>query len=243
MKKKLRQKIRSGILFASFLLFPVYISYLSPVMILGGAYEGIITGSFVLFGLMFLSGLVLGRGWCGWLCPASGLQEACEPFREKKAKTGVGNVIRWVVWVVWIGMIVFFFIRAGGVHQVDIDYQTDPISILNPILVYVYLGVVLGVFLMVMIWGNRAFCKYLCWMGPFMILGDKIRHELKLPGYYLKDTKDACIRCRKCSKACPMDIDVQEMVAMQNTQNDECILCLQCVDVCPTDAITAGWQK
>ncbi len=65
--KKLRQEIRSGILFASFLLFPVYIAYLSLVMILGGAYEGIITGSFVLFGLMFLSGLVLGRGWCGCL--------------------------------------------------------------------------------------------------------------------------------------------------------------------------------
>ena len=232
-----RQNMRKRILFFSFLIFPMVISYLSPVMILGGASKGIITGSFIVFGLMFVSSLFLGRAWCGWACPASGLDESCRTFRHKKAPSGMGNYVRWAIWLVWIGFMVFLFAKAGGMKDVEFLYQTPLISIMNPYIVYVYFGVTLGIFAMILIWGKRAFCKYLCWMSPFMIIGDRIRYLLKLPGFYLLDKQENCISCGKCTKACPMDIDVQEMVLKGNMQNNECILCLECVDTCPKDAI------
>jgi len=235
---KTRQKIRSGIVFFMFLMFPVIINYLSPVLILAGASEGIITGSFILFGLLFLSSLFLGRAWCGWLCPASGMQGACEAFRHKKAKTGIGTIIRLVIWLFWLVMIVFLFMKAGSINEIDPLYQTEAvISIMSPVIVFVYLGVILLVFIMLLTWGNRAFCKYLCWMAPFMIIGNKIRHWIKLPGLYLKSIKENCISCGKCSKACPMGIDVQAMVLKEDCYNAECIICLTCVDVCPKGAI------
>lgn len=69
-----RQRVRKALLFVSFLLFPVTLYYFSPALILQGASEGVINGSFIVFGLMFLSALSVGRLWCGWACPAGALQ-------------------------------------------------------------------------------------------------------------------------------------------------------------------------
>jgi polyferredoxin len=65
-----RQKIRKGIILFSFFLFPAIFYYLSPVLIIQASSKGIINGSFVVFTLLFFSSLLLGRGYCGWLCPA-----------------------------------------------------------------------------------------------------------------------------------------------------------------------------
>jgi hypothetical protein len=46
------------------------INYFSPYVIVDGASQGIVNGSFISFALMFLSALFLGRLWCGWACPA-----------------------------------------------------------------------------------------------------------------------------------------------------------------------------
>ncbi len=68
-----RQRIRKAIILISFLLFPITLYYFSPVLIIQGAYEGVITGSFIVFSLLFLVSLSLGRGFCSWVCPAGGL--------------------------------------------------------------------------------------------------------------------------------------------------------------------------
>jgi len=238
MNLKKRQKVRRGILFFMFLMFPVILNYLSPYLIVMGASKGIISGSLIMFGLMLISSLFFGRAFCSWVCPASGLQEATERFRTKNAKIGTGNIVRWGIWIIWLGMIIFLFIKAGGIKSAEFLYNTPQfVSILQPHIVFIYLGVILIVFIMTMIWGQRAFCKYLCWMAPFMIIGDKIRRWIKLPGLYLREDKDSCIACGKCTKDCPMDIDVQSMVKKENMYNAECIMCLNCADVCPKGAI------
>jgi polyferredoxin len=67
--------LRRALLFISFLLLPATLYYFSPALILQAASEGVINGSFLVFGLMFVASLLVGRLWCGWLCPAGGLQE------------------------------------------------------------------------------------------------------------------------------------------------------------------------
>jgi polyferredoxin len=61
-----RQRLRKFLALVSFLLFPVTIYYLSPVLPLQGAAEGVLVGSLILFGLLFLASLVAGRAFCGW---------------------------------------------------------------------------------------------------------------------------------------------------------------------------------
>ena len=64
-----RQKIRKWLLILSFVLLPVTLVYISPVIILMGAAEGIATGSMILFVLLFILSLAVSRLWCGWFCP------------------------------------------------------------------------------------------------------------------------------------------------------------------------------
>jgi hypothetical protein len=68
MSIKLRQRIRKGIILVTFLLLPAIFYYFSPYLIIMGASEGIISGSFIVFAVLFLSSLFLGRGFCGWFC-------------------------------------------------------------------------------------------------------------------------------------------------------------------------------
>ena len=54
-QQPLRQRIRKGVILTTFLLFPIIMNYFSPYVIIDGASQGIVNGSFIVFGLMFLS--------------------------------------------------------------------------------------------------------------------------------------------------------------------------------------------
>jgi polyferredoxin len=70
-----RQRVRRALIIFSFVLMPVTFVYISCPIIIEGASEGIITGGLIVFILIFISSLFLGRLWCGWLCPGGGPQE------------------------------------------------------------------------------------------------------------------------------------------------------------------------
>jgi len=235
---KKRQKIRRTIVFLLFLLFPVYINFLSPVLIIGGAYAGIINGSFIVFLLLFVSTLFSGRLWCGWICPAGGLQESCEPFVRKVPTKKWGKVLKYIYWFSWLSLIAIFFIKAGGVKRVNFFYMSESgISILDDIIVIVYLSVILLIFILNITLGQRSFCKYVCWMSPFMEIGNKLRFKLKIPGLKLQTNPDSCITCGRCNKICPMSIDVQTNVSKGMITDINCHMCYQCADICPKDCI------
>lgn len=60
---KNRQKLRRGIILFSFFLFPATFYYLSPVLITQATIEGIINGSFIMYGLLFINFFVVGRAY------------------------------------------------------------------------------------------------------------------------------------------------------------------------------------
>ena len=107
-----RQKIRVGIILFSFFLFPATFYYMSPVLIIESTYRGIVNGSFIVFASLFLSALVVGRGFCGWICPAAGCQEAIMQVRNRRIKKG--NWVKWIIWIPWIGVIVLLAIMTAG---------------------------------------------------------------------------------------------------------------------------------
>jgi ferredoxin-type protein NapH len=236
-----RQNVRRGILLVSFLLLPATFFYFSPFLVLQGASEGVIAGSAITFIVLFVGSFFVGRAFCGWVMPCGGMQEACFPANDRRVRGGRLNLIKFVIWVPWLAAIAFLFIRAGGVQKVDPLYRTwHGISISEPWMFGIYYGIATIFLVMSFAVGRRAMCHYLCWMAPFMIVGRKLRNALRIPALQLAPTGAQCVHCKLCTKACPMSLDVEQMIAAGRLENSECILCGSCVDICPEKALRLG---
>jgi len=241
---KARQGLRKGLIIVSFLLFPITIYYFSPVLILEGAAGGILAGSAVVFALQFVSALILGRAFCGWACPAGGLQEIVTSFRDRPVRRKRIRWIKYLIWVPWFAFFVFLILQAGGIREVDLTWRTaNGISVSDLQSLTVYLAIVLIFVVLSATIGRRAGCHSLCWMAPFMVIGRKIRNLLAWPSLRLRAMKEDCIECGRCAKACPMSIEVMDLVQRQGMETQDCILCGCCVDVCPKSVIRFSFSS
>ena len=231
-----RQKIRVGIILFSFFLFPATFYYMSPVLIIESTYRGIINGSFIVFASLFLSALVVGRGFCGWVCPAAGCQEAIMQVRNRRIKKG--NWVKWIIWIPWIGVIVLLAIMTGGYKTIDFFYQTKyGLSIKDVYALMAYLFVLMLIVIPAFSIGRRSFCHHICWMAPFMIIGRAIRNRFKWKSLILKPDVAKCVSCHVCTKNCPMSLEVEDMVKNNDMNHSECTLCGLCIDTCKKGAI------
>ena len=121
----MRQKIRKTLLFVSFLLFPITIWYFSPYLIIQAATEHIVNGSFIVFISMLVLSMFFGRAWCGYLCPAGGVQECVLRINDKPSKQGKRNRIKYVIWILWIIAVIATFILGKGNVTINPFYMTD----------------------------------------------------------------------------------------------------------------------
>ena len=234
---KTRQKLRKGIILFSFFLFPAIFYYLSPVLIIQAAWKGVVNGSLIMFLLMFVSALVLGRAYCGWVCPAAGCQEAMFLTRDKRVTRG--DSIKWLIWLPWISAIIILVVKAGGYKEVDFFYQTRYGLSIDSVHALIAYFIVLFILIVIpaLIFGKRSFCHHICWMAPFMIIGRKIRNRFKWASLRLKAYPEKCKHCHTCTDNCPMSLPVDVMVNQNNMESAECILCGTCIDGCEHDVI------
>lgn len=229
-----RQRLRKFLLLLSFLLFPVTIYYLSPVLIINAGLNGIINGSFVVFLILLVGSIFFGRIFCAYFCPAGGLQECTFCVNERIPKQDWRNNIKYIIWMVWIAAVVVCYLYRGEMVRLDFFYETDHgISVANIYGYIIYYGVVFLILIPCVLFGKRVFCHYFCWIAPFMVLGTKLRRLLHLPGLQVTAQKENCIACKRCNQACPMGLDVQYMVKQGGCTSTECIQCGACIDACP----------
>jgi polyferredoxin len=239
-----RQRIRKALVILTFLSFPVTMNFLSPYVIIDGAMNGIINGSLVMFGLMFVSSLFLGRAWCGWVCPGGGMAEIAESVNSRAVKPSKIGWIKWLIWIPWVTLIVVFAVSAGGYKTINLLFHTqNGISVAGspdrPIFIaYIIYYVVIGLFFGLAFWvGRRAGCHTICWMAPFMIIGRWVRNRFGWPSLRLVADTGSCADCKKCTSNCPMSLDVNGMVQLGKMENSDCILCGTCVDNCSKKVI------
>lgn len=234
-----RQRVRKALVIFSFLLLPVTFAYISCPIIIEGASKGIITGGLMVFILIFISSLFLGRLWCGWLCPAGGLQEIYFHINNKHINIGKLNWFKYLVFLAIIFIPLLSAIRsAGGFTSIDFFYNTDHgISIAKQGAYTIYLAQIAFITAFAMLAGKRGFCHYFCPIAVMAITGRKIRNLIRWPVLHLSADPGLCTDCRKCRESCPMGLDVNIMVRQGRMENTECILCGCCVDVCQEQAI------
>jgi len=226
-----RQNLRRRISYISFFLFPATFVYFSPYVIIDASAKGIICGSFLMFILLFIGSLIFGRAFCSWACGLGGAQEMMSPLKKKFAIKG--KIIKWLIWTPWMIAIIVVAILKGGYHQIDPIYRTNHGFSLGSIYTGIaYLAVLVLLLITHFTVGKRSYCRHICWIAPFMILGRRIQNLLKTPSLKLVKTDNTCIDCNRCTKECLMGLDVENMIKSNKMENSECILCGNCADVC-----------
>jgi ferredoxin-type protein NapH len=245
-KMKMRQRVRFTLIFISLLLFPVTFFYLSPNIIIFSTLEGKLAGDGIIFMVLFLSALFFGRLFCGWLCPAAGLQETCFLVQKKKTNRNF-SWTKYLFWIPWIAGIILILISKGFYREIDFAYQTHrgiSLSTHEGFMPYIIFYSVLAFFIaLALLTGKRGFCHHACWIAPFMLMGSFVGRKTQLPRMKLSFNSKSCIHCQKCNEHCPMSLDVHEMVQMNFNDHPECVLCGTCMDQCNEKVIRYSFNN
>ncbi len=189
--------------------------------------------NFILLGGTILLALLLGRVFCGWICMFGWLQEIPAKIGQwifKKRFTvpaAIDKPLRYLKYVALFASIYFTWKLADLVIS-----PYDPFAALahlpagiSAVAEEALIGlIVLVVTFVLSFFYDRVFCKYLCPMGAFLGI------IYKVTNFEIKRNDEACIHCNKCTKACPVNIDVAKS---ESVTSAECIACLECVTACP----------
>lgn len=156
----------------------------------------------------------------------------------KRALLGWRTCIKYVIWVPWICAIAACAWVAGGFTTVDpLLGIPGGVSMNNPLGLGIYFVIVALFFVPNLFLGRRAMCHCICWMAPFMVLGEKLGAVMRLPQLHVDAAPERCIGCGKCVAACPMSLPVEELLRQGPIVDAECIQCAACVDACSKDAL------
>lgn len=217
-----------------------------PLGALQSAFSGIVLRfPFYVLGLMILFGLLLGRVICGWFCPFGLVQELLykipSPKFTKNKATRTLSKLKYIIGLIFVIILplVFFFVLGVGspafckyICPAGTLEAALPLISVNPFL-RDGLGMLFNwkLFLMIVtiiasIIIYRPFCRFICPLGAFYSLFNKLSYF----GIQVDTLK--CIDCDACIRKCKMDCE--------KVGDRECINCGQCIDVCPTKAISLG---
>jgi cytochrome c oxidase accessory protein FixG len=173
--------------------------------------------------LFLLLTVILGRVWCGWLCPQTVLNDLAElvgsRFRNILSPLA-SRLIEYLTAVVISGLMAFnllcWFVSPGLVVSCLINFPG------YPLLFACFLGMTLfGCLNLILV--KRSFCRSYCPYGRFQaVLMDSGTLNLA----FQEETHDRCLRCGSCVQTCPMGIDIRDGFQI------ECIGCGRCIDAC-----------
>jgi ferredoxin-type protein NapH len=199
---------------------------------------------YLVLGTILLSGILIGRAVCGWLCPFGFFSDVLDrisirkykfPWRMNYAKFLILGLIPTAI--LWSSPIFCRFLCPSGiVYGLMPYYLTTGLPALRTAMsqsnwVTTMLGFHLlsGILLVLVgiLVSGRWFCRYLCplgaWYGLFNYISPvKVIHE-----------ENKCNNCGNCMKRCPMGADLRRGKFLDVTG---CIRCGRCIKACSMQA-------
>lgn len=198
-------------------------------------------------GFLIFIGAIFGRFICGWLCPFGLVQDLLHkiPFFKKITTFKGDRLLRYLKYVILVVFVIILPLFAVDDYGTSLPWFCKyicpsgmlfggiPLAAINEGIresagfLFTYKGIILAFTVAASIIIYRPFCKYICPLGAIYALFNKVS-VLKI-----QNEKDKCINCKKCEKACKMNIDV-----LNQLNSPECIRCGLCVKSCPTESLS-----
>lgn len=208
--------------------------------------------AFYVAGFLLITGALLGRLVCGWLCPFGLAQDLLFkiPFFRKIKKVRADRYLKYlkyvmlVLFVIILPMFVLDIVGQGQpwfcewVCPAGTLMAGWPLVFANPQLgaavgwLYAWKNAILIAIIVLSLMIYRPFCRFLCPLGAV--------YEMMQPFslYRYRVDEHACTACGECQKICKMNI------AVYKTPNSpDCIRCGDCIRACPQHAVSAEFMK
>jgi len=200
-------------------------------------------GLYVL-GILGIIGSLVGRMPCAWLCPFGLLQELIHKIPSRKIE-----IPHWMIYIKYAFLALFVialpllavdglgygitwfckYVCPAGTLEAGI-----PMLILQPQLrelvgwLYASKVGILLIFLALMIFIRRPFCRIVCPLGAIYSLFNKVSV------FRMVHHPDTCVLCKECYNHCPMGVRFYE-----GANQPDCIRCLKCMqESCKFGAIS-----
>ncbi|MBR4668663.1 MAG: 4Fe-4S binding protein [Butyrivibrio sp.] len=222
-----------------------------------GAMQSVFDGrrrkfAFYVVGFLAAIGLFVGRFICGWMCLFGLIEELLYmiPVPKIRVPAKIDKILRYFkypVLIILVFALPFFYRTDVGTGDPFFCKYVCPVGTLEGGIPLILaneslrssLGVLFGwkaALLMLCILSSmfiyRPFCKYICPLGAFYSLFQKISL------LRMRCDKDACIHCGKCAGICPMNVDPSK-----TPNSAECIRCGECIKACPKKALAFSMRN
>lgn len=205
---------------------------------------------------------VIGKAFCGWVCPLGTLQEwigkvgrrfNLGPRRFEKGDLGEVKRVRPVKWVLLLTLVFVLPLLAGlGVtpHSLGNPYcDICPSRVATTLLTgnteqlalrmgdgwSFGLGAIANMLIGFTVVGALAIRQPFCRICP-MLAFNAIFQRLS-PLRLAKPSLDKCGSCRVCTESCPMDIPEISEQKGRKAYHEDCTLCGRCAEYCPQDGV------
>jgi len=210
-------------------------------LIVTGNYDDIHPAGLTILIAAILSSFLARKSFCSWVCPVGGLSRALEWVgkktlwrrRKKEILVPAGAdlalsslkylLLAFFVWAIVIGMdkvAIYAFMTS------PYNFAADAKMLLFFTEISRTAAITLAVLAVLSIVVKHFWCRYLCPYGALLGLV-----SFASPHRVVRD-KEACIDCRACTRACPVEIAVHKKPSVWTP---ECTGCLSCVSSCPVE--------
>jgi cytochrome c oxidase accessory protein FixG len=210
----------------------------------------------VLLALLMVSGILgialvtalLGRVWCGWMCPQTVYMEFLYRPIERlfdgppgirhtpgKKSSPLRKVLKYVVYLLFSAFLAHTFLAYFvGVKSLAVWVTRSPLE--HPAAFLLMVGVT-GLMMFDFSYFREQVCLVACPYGRFqsvmldrdslIVIYDPKRGEPRAKGRREEgDGLGDCVDCGMCTDTCPTGIDIRDGLQM------ECVNCTQCIDAC-----------
>ena len=171
---------------------------------------------------IFAISFLVGAYYCGWVCCFGSIQSIIRKLGKKYIKKDLIIPEKYNKFLLYFRYITLFI--SLGYFITFTDGRKTFLNIINGKSISYIAVVIMGMMLVLSLFMERPFCKYLCPEGARYGAIGLARI------FTITRNNKTCINCTLCDKECPMTIKVSTITSMNNPH---CISCGECINKCP----------